>query len=161
MIPVCCGEVFSTKEEWKEHVRNHANVCEICGKNLGSFDQLKQHRLLHQNSVKERKTHQCSKCDKAYTKLSNLQAHFASAHGVRKESFACDICHKLFSYKHVLERHVKKMHISAEARKRKHDQTTMEQIFQRTPQKLQRKAPAASCTKPTTMVELLQSEHPV
>ncbi|XP_053693489.1 zinc finger protein 62 homolog [Sabethes cyaneus] len=76
--------------------------CDICGAAFVKDYLLKQHTNWHMN--KERKTHFCEKCNKAYSNSQQLRAHQQKKHGAICD-WVCDICAKGFNHRALLEEH--------------------------------------------------------
>ncbi|XP_055523230.1 transcription factor grauzone-like [Wyeomyia smithii] len=76
--------------------------CDICGAAFVKDYLLKQHTNWHMN--KERKTHFCEQCNKAYSNSQQLRAHQQKKHGAVCD-WVCDICAKGFNHRALLEEH--------------------------------------------------------
>ena len=66
-------------------------------------------RKLNATFLKGLKNHECEKCGKTFSTLSNLKSHNDQVHeGKRK--FACDKCEKTFTKKFNLNQHISTVH---------------------------------------------------
>lgn len=134
-----CGKMFQTCSSVKEHIlKVHSKVkpflCDLCGSSFYSASKLKVHT---QNAHLQIRNHECHLCDRKYKQAPELRAHIRSEHtkerpfkcrfeecgksfcrsGTRhtheqmhKVHFSCEICSKVFSFRHNLRTHCKNIH---------------------------------------------------
>ncbi|EEY56656.1 uncharacterized protein PITG_10209 [Phytophthora infestans T30-4] len=143
-VYVCdCGEICFDEEELKTHKQNEhgnedgedavddakaketpAHLCLVCDQTFTRKQYLRVHLRTHFESLDERKQYTCPMdgCDKAYTRKSNLMAHYNAVHDKRKSKrFACprDGCTARFGYKTVLKHHIESIHDNPKPPKRR------------------------------------------
>ncbi|KAK7099563.1 hypothetical protein V1264_003688 [Littorina saxatilis] len=86
-----CGKELYTKFQLKDHKRTHAEktpfVCELCGAGFQSRSNLHSH-VLHRH--KEEKKHSCNGCDRTFKTRTQLAVHERTHTGVRP--FSCPQC---------------------------------------------------------------------
>lgn len=104
-----CGKTYADSSglqihKWWIHtpVSERPFKCDICGAAFVKDYLLKQHTNWHVN--KERKTHFCELCNKAYSNSLQLKAHQQKKHGAVCD-WVCDICAKGFIHRALLEEH--------------------------------------------------------
>ncbi|XP_058820652.1 transcription factor grauzone-like [Topomyia yanbarensis] len=104
-----CGKTYADSSglqihKWWIHtpVSERPFKCDICGAAFVKDYLLKQHTNWHVN--KERKTHFCEQCNKAYSNSQQLRAHLQKKHGAVCD-WVCDICAKGFNHRALLEEH--------------------------------------------------------
>jgi general transcription factor IIIA len=130
-----CGELLFSLQEKDEHLRDAHGVdikqeeekkrvtgrelrCLVCNHTFGRIQNLRSHLRTHFEALDERKLHACpmEACDKAYTKKSNLMAHYNAVHDpVKSRRFQCPYagCDGAFGYKKVLQTHIASIHEKA------------------------------------------------
>uniref|UniRef100_A0AAV1UKH0 C2H2-type domain-containing protein n=1 Tax=Peronospora matthiolae TaxID=2874970 RepID=A0AAV1UKH0_9STRA len=141
---VCeCGELCFDQQELEKHkeaehrqekdvdehgevVKKEApgHVCLVCDQTFSRKQSLRAHLRTHFESLDDRKLYTCpiDGCDKAYTRSSNLMAHYNAAHDPRKSKrFACprEGCTARFGYKTVLKHHIESIHDNPKPPKRR------------------------------------------
>ncbi|XP_058443473.1 transcription factor grauzone-like [Malaya genurostris] len=104
-----CGKTYADSSglqihKWWIHtpVSERPFKCDICGAAFVKDYLLKQHTNWHVN--KERKTHFCEQCNKAYSNSQQLRAHLQKKHGAVCD-WVCDICAKGFNHRALLDEH--------------------------------------------------------
>ncbi|XP_055633322.1 transcription factor grauzone-like [Toxorhynchites rutilus septentrionalis] len=104
-----CGKTYADSaglqiHNWWIHtpVSERPFKCDICGAAFVKDYLLKQHTNWHVN--KERKTHFCELCNKAFCNSIQLKAHHQKKHGAVCD-WVCDICAKGFVHRALLEEH--------------------------------------------------------
>lgn len=134
-----CGKMFQKFSAVKEHIlKVHSKVkpflCHLCGSSFFSLSKLKVHT---HNAHLQIRNHECKLCDKKYLQAPELRAHVRSEHTkerpfkcrfegcgksfcrsgsrhtheqMHKVNFACEICSKIFSFRHNLQTHCKNIH---------------------------------------------------
>lgn len=108
-----CGKSFSFRKELLKHMKeDHIPTCEICHKTFKSTETLRKHYTIH----KQQESFNCpyDGCYKSYTRKSNLNTHIKKIHLKQGEEFKCEICEKIFGYRHTLERHFQEVHENQE-----------------------------------------------
>lgn len=149
-ILVCeCGEICFDEDELKIHKEaehgsekepsaadsdaaatkqpstpSSAHVCLVCDQTFSRKQYLRAHLRTHFESLDDRKKYVCpmAGCDKAYTRSSNLMAHYNAVHDERKSKrFACprEGCSARFGYKTVLKHHLQSIHDKPKTPKRR------------------------------------------
>ncbi|KAE8983098.1 hypothetical protein PR003_g24339 [Phytophthora rubi] len=140
-VHVCeCGEIYFDEDELKTHKEAEhssgektdgkdakmvaAHVCLVCDQTFSRKQYLRAHLRTHFESLDDRKQCVCpmAGCDKAYTRPSNLMAHYNAVHDERKSKrFACprEGCSARFGYKTVLKHHVESVHDKPKTPKRR------------------------------------------
>ncbi|KAE9541245.1 hypothetical protein AGLY_004490 [Aphis glycines] len=97
-----CTKKFSNKSKLKEHVSGHENgtlhSCDVCGRTFKLNSYLVVHKRTHEMSVSYTgdKPFTCSMCNKSFLSKSNLDLHMLVHNYVKKASYSCDICGKIF-----------------------------------------------------------------
>lgn len=81
-------------------------MCDFCGKAFKVFQGLKNHMVLHDDSVK--KAFSCSECGKAFHRKYDLNEHMKRH--TKQKSEQCEYCDASYLYKGDLLKHVKKVH---------------------------------------------------
>lgn len=80
-------------------------VCHVCDQCFKTEESLRSHEELHSG----KKNRKCKYCDKTFTRdndyVNHLRKHNIDLKSLCVNSFKCDICKKLFAYRHVLRRH--------------------------------------------------------
>ena len=98
-----CRKSCESEEELIDHIKNYPHVlhkCEICSKEMKTYDQLYKHRSFHT------KPHKCKYCQKSFSSLYNKKSHEDGIHlGVKHD---CQVCSKTFKYSSALTKHMKK-----------------------------------------------------
>ncbi|XP_065092450.1 transcription factor grauzone-like [Ochlerotatus camptorhynchus] len=104
-----CGKTYADSSglqihKWWIHtpISERPFKCDICGAAFVKDYLLKQHTNWHVN--KERKTHFCEICNKAYSNSMQLKAHQQKKHDAVCD-WVCDICAKGFTHRALLEEH--------------------------------------------------------
>ncbi|XP_021697749.1 zinc finger protein 62 [Aedes aegypti] len=104
-----CGKTYADSSglqihKWWIHtpISERPFKCDICGAAFVKDYLLKQHTKWHVN--KERKTHFCEICNRAYSNSVQLKAHQQKKHGASCD-WVCDICAKGFAHRALLEEH--------------------------------------------------------
>ncbi|KXJ70567.1 hypothetical protein RP20_CCG023139 [Aedes albopictus] len=104
-----CGKTYADSSglqihKWWIHtpISERPFKCDICGARFVKDYLLKQHTKWHVN--KERKTHFCDICNRAYSNSMQLKAHQQKKHGAVCD-WVCDICAKGFIHRALLEEH--------------------------------------------------------
>ncbi|KAG6613063.1 zinc finger protein 37-like [Phytophthora cinnamomi] len=147
---VCdCGEICFDEDELKSHKEvehgsqekadengadsgadvtkqpaSSAHVCLVCDQTFSRKQYLRAHLRTHFESLDNRKQYSCpmAGCEKAYTRSSNLMAHYNAVHDERKSKrFACsrEGCSARFGYKTVLKHHIESIHDKPKTPKRR------------------------------------------
>ncbi|KAG2520571.1 hypothetical protein JM16_006667 [Phytophthora kernoviae] len=99
-------------------------LCRVCDRTFQRKQILRAHLRTHFESLDERKEYVCPmpRCDKAYTRKSNLMAHYNAVHDERKSrrfTCPCEGCSARFGYKTTLTRHIDKVHDNPKPPKRR------------------------------------------
>lgn len=134
-----CGKMFRKFSDAKEHIlKVHSKLkpflCHLCGASYNSLSKLKIHSDKAHLQIR---SHACNLCDKKYFQSMELQAHIRSVHTkerpfqcrfegcgksfcrsgsrhmheqMHKVKFSCEICSKVFSFRHNLLTHCKNIH---------------------------------------------------
>lgn len=102
-----CGKEFNFRATLRRHMVNqHINnrdfKCQVCDKQLVSFEGLK----LHLRSHAEEQQHVCDICGKAFSQAYRLRVHMAQ-HDREITEERCPICNRPFRNKQKLELHIK------------------------------------------------------
>ncbi|KAL4111572.1 hypothetical protein PRIC1_003250 [Phytophthora ramorum] len=144
-VCVCeCGEICFDEEELRTHNQTEhskvevtkgiadgtpeqptspALVCLVCDQTFSRKQYLRAHLRTHFESLDDRKQFTCPMegCNKAYTRSSNLMAHYNAVHDeLKSKRFACprEDCSARFGYKTVLKHHIESIHDNPKPRKR-------------------------------------------
>ena len=93
-----CDRKVSSKEQFKKHILLiHSYQCENCEKKFTILFDLNNHNsLIH--SVFETKPFDCNHCDVKFTLKKHVRRHIEDVH-MRKRTFQCDDCGRLFGRK--------------------------------------------------------------
>ena len=116
-----CHKEFISESQYNKHRKEHQSelniVCKICGKSFSRPQYLKIHQIkTHFKDCKEDSyignddsdcSYSCQYCEKVFRQKITLKEHEKIHMQGRPK---CDICHKSFSYKHVLQAHMKAIH---------------------------------------------------
>lgn len=134
-----CGKSFKKFSAAKEHIlKVHSKLkpflCHFCAAGFFSLGKLKIHT---HNVHLQIRNHECNLCAKKYLQATELQAHIRSMHTkerpfqcrfegcaksfcrsgsrhtheqMHKVHFSCEICSKVFSFRHNLQTHCKNIH---------------------------------------------------
>ncbi|CAI5745384.1 unnamed protein product [Peronospora destructor] len=100
------------------------SVCLVCDQTFSRKQYLRAHLRTYFESLDARKQYTCPMdgCDKAYTRSSNLMAHYNAVHDKQKSKrFACprEDCTARFGYKTVLKHHIESIHDNPKPPKRR------------------------------------------
>ncbi|XP_058443472.1 zinc finger protein 62 homolog isoform X2 [Malaya genurostris] len=104
-----CGKNYADSSALQSHRwRIHTPIserpfkCEICGDAFVKDYLLKKHMDTHLS--KERKSHFCELCNRAYSNAMYLKVHQQRKHGAISD-WVCDVCAKGFAHRAALEEH--------------------------------------------------------
>ncbi|XP_033120382.1 zinc finger protein 91-like [Anneissia japonica] len=100
-----CDKKFATKWHLSQHEQVHSIgkcfQCQECGNKYTQKSHLDRHKFSHsENSVK------CENCSRMFANGSELLAHRCKKENQKPTRFACELCHKTFSRKNDLKRHL-------------------------------------------------------
>ncbi|XP_052757220.1 zinc finger protein 184-like [Galleria mellonella] len=94
----------SLLEHMTVHYRNY--VCEDCDAGFINFEQLRQHRSVHESG-----SYSCNKCNKVFNNTRKLKAHIRAVHVMKSQPLSkCGYCNQAFLYFHTKEKHLQEVH---------------------------------------------------
>ena len=96
-----CNSEEKPKKAKRLYVRGRNTVCDICGKDLKRFPDLKTHIKSMHGGVKDI---QCEECGRYFNTKSNMKKHKENVH-LQLKKFVCTICGKALSTKQSLVTH--------------------------------------------------------
>ena len=101
-----CGTMWKSSDSLRVHIKTvHMprvrTVCYICGAMLLSADMFKKHIMRHKN----KRTYQCTKCDKRFYTSHEARQHFRVHSGAKP--FQCHLCNYASAVKGNLTKHMK------------------------------------------------------
>ena len=125
-----CDMGFNVKSNYKRHVLMHhgkvkVSKCNQCDREFYLKSDLKSHqKYFHKNEEKLEKTgdkgkstssksvqpFKCGICHRHFGSMTEYKIHINEMHMLDSASFECDKCHKQYSYKRALEKHVESEH---------------------------------------------------
>ena len=104
-----CNKSYTDSSHLKRHMRaSHENNifnCNDCEKQFKTKDNLSIHV---KNVHNEKKSHQCSLCNKVYGYAISLQSHIAVVHEGKR--IQCSECEEKFAAKRDMKSHIRKKH---------------------------------------------------
>lgn len=121
-----CGKGYFRASRLKEHVEAvHLKqiICTICDRTFSSKCNLAQHiKVIHSNKPKVK----CPKCERSFTRFENMNIHYLKQHekapmcfkstksneDKKPDNFVCDICNKSFTQRHIIQRHMRNIHLN-------------------------------------------------
>ena len=94
--------------------------CDYCEKSFFDKYRVIQLKVVHDKTTKEK--HQCTKCDKSFTRKENLKIHDDRIHkNIKAKNHKCELCGKDFYFKCKLTTHQSVIHQSKESKERNFD----------------------------------------
>ncbi|OWF42724.1 zinc finger protein 658-like [Mizuhopecten yessoensis] len=110
-----CGKKFSHKNSLNRHVTLHTGFshqkCKICDKDFYDKQSLRKHLITHTTDGENK----CQTCNREFNDkrgfLIHMQSHvsaFEASIVNKTPAFECDICHRSYTLKSSLNRHMKK-----------------------------------------------------
>jgi KRAB domain-containing zinc finger protein len=101
-----CGMTFDRRNDWKNHMRLHANKCRCntCGKQFRNPRNLRDHKRTHEGIL----PYLCAQCGRAFNTQTLLTVHLRTHTGERP--FRCKYCDASFGRHDRLHKHVRHIH---------------------------------------------------
>ncbi|XP_070203245.1 zinc finger protein 664-like [Littorina saxatilis] len=105
-----CGEIFSDKSAFLNHIETHGEVvekrfvCELCPYATHVQCYLRYHTKHKHPTGPRVRSHICEHCGKAFYEKLVLDEHVKYTH-LRKRKFVCDVCSKVFYRPGTLAKH--------------------------------------------------------
>ena len=115
----CCGSIccelrllskYNSRSLCKENQKKEIdrpsskeNLCHFCKKPFSTYKNLKRHIKIHTRE----KSYPCLKknCKMSFTRKDHLNTHMWKH--TQKKSFFCHICHRAFSFKNSINKHLR------------------------------------------------------
>uniref|UniRef100_A0A182S5Y7 C2H2-type domain-containing protein n=1 Tax=Anopheles maculatus TaxID=74869 RepID=A0A182S5Y7_9DIPT len=105
-----CHRQLGTFEQYQNHFHYHTSrvpfYCYHCREEFNDKRELYNHSRTHVS--REPESYTCEVCAKVFSTKGNFKRHLKSHESVR--AFACDRCSKQYDYKSALEVHLKRSH---------------------------------------------------
>ncbi|XP_061428132.1 zinc finger and BTB domain-containing protein 17-like isoform X2 [Lethenteron reissneri] len=98
-----CKKLCVGQEALERHTKAHKHVCEICGKNFTSSNNLTQHMNLHLDV----RPYKCQYCDVAFHRNNSLWSHIKARHNYGLPAYQCTHCNKRFATPSQLTHHLR------------------------------------------------------
>jgi KRAB domain-containing zinc finger protein len=109
---ICMAEF----DEIIPHMRQrHCNfACPLCGQRFTNEEKMNRHVATKHDPNGEERTFACDECDLKFKSSNHLRSHKAIHASNDEKPFTCEICSKRFSFRFVLNSHIKQAHNKSE-----------------------------------------------